>query len=203
MAQNERGAGRRPAISEDTLQEIRSRRKAGETITALAHDYGVSRQTLHNYLREPKTGTENLCPRNMRQIYRSLKQWQRLNRDFPGVDVQDYLVRMDYMNGEECCSQLLVNFQKRQVLVENTTDVPFHRAFGMKAKPNWEDFEAFLEERCMPRTRDHLRLVLEEIGVDSYDPMAIIEKTQGRMAEDQQWLKISYFMPKQERERDA
>lgn len=191
MANNERGAGRKPAISDETLWEIRRRRNAGETITALAQAYGISRQTLHNYLKEKDEDEAH------RQIYRSLKQWQRLNRDFPGVDVEDYMIRMDYMNGEECCSQLLVSFRKRQIVVENTTDVPFHRAFGMKAKPTWEDFEAFLEERCMPRTRDRLRLVLEDIGVDSYDPMAIIEKTQGRMAEDAQWLKISYFAPGQ------
>lgn len=189
MANNERGAGRKAVLSEETLQEIRRRHEAGETITALAQAYGISRQTLHNYLKEKDEG--------QRQIYRSLKQWQKLNRDFPGVDAADYMIRMDYMNGEECCSQLLVSFRKRQIVVENTTDVPFHRAFGMKAKPTWEDFEEFLEERCMPRTRDHLRLVLEDIGVDSYDPMAIIEKTQGRMAEDRQWLKISYFSPEQ------
>ena len=139
MAQNERGAGRKPTLSEETLQEIRRRHEAGETITALAQVYGVSRQTLHNYLKEPKEGH--------RRIYRSLKQWQRLNRDFPGVDVQDYMIRMDYMNGDECCSRLLVSFQKRQVVAENTTDVPFHRAFGMKAKPTWEDFEEFLEDQ--------------------------------------------------------
>ena len=189
MANNERGAGRKPAISEETLQQIRRRYESGETITALAQAYGISRQTIYNNLKEKDE--------SHRQIYRSLKQWQRLNRDFHGVDAADYMIRMDYMNGEECCSRLLVSFNKRQVLVENTTDVPFHRAFGMKAKPTWEDFEEFLEERCMPRTRDHLRLVLEDIGVDSYDPMAIIEKTQGRMAEDGQWLKISYFAPEQ------
>lgn len=190
MANNERGAGRKPALAEEALQEIRRRHEEGETITALAQAYGISRQTIHNYLKEKDEG--------QRQIYRSLKQWQKLNRDFPGVDVADYMIRMDYMNGEECCSQLLVSFRKRRIVVENTTDVPFHRAFGMKAKPTWEDFEEFLEERCMPRTRDHLRLVLEDIGVDSYDPMAIIEKTQGRMAEDRQWLKISYFSPEQQ-----
>lgn len=189
MANNERGAGRKPAISKEVLCEIRRRHEAGETVTALAQAYGISRQTLHNYLREKEEG--------QRQIYRSLKQWQKLNQDFRGVDAGDYMIRMDYMNGEECCSQLLVSFRKREVLVANTTDVPFHRAFGMKAKPTWEDFEEFLEERCMPRTRDRLRLVLEDIGVDSYDPMAIIEKTQGRMAEDRQWLKIFYFAPEQ------
>jgi hypothetical protein len=28
------------------------------------------------------------------------------------------------------------------------------------------------------------------LGLDEYDPLAIIEKTGGRMAEDQQWLTI-------------
>lgn len=195
MAQNERGAGRKPAISEETIQEIRRRHGSGETVTDLAKAYGVSRQTLHRYLKEPED--------EQRQIYRSLRQWQRLNQDFSGVNVQDYRIRMDYMNGDECCSQLLVSFQRRQVVVENRTDIPFHRAFGMKAKPTWEDFEEFLEERCVPRTRDRLRLVLEDIGVDSYDPMTIIEKTKGRMAEDQQWLKISYFAPGQGHESNA
>ena len=191
MSQNERGAGRKPAISEEALREIRRRHEAGETVTALARAYGVSRQTMHSYLREPEDAH--------RKIYRSLKQWQRLNRDFPGVDVRDYMIRMDYMNEDECCSRLLVSFRNRKVVVENGTDIPFHRAFGMKAKPTWKDFEEFLEERCMPRTRDRLRLVLEDIGVDSYDPMAIIEKTQGRMAEDRQWLRITYFDPEEER----
>ncbi|MDE6673706.1 MAG: Hin recombinase [Acetatifactor sp.] len=189
MANNVRGAGRKPVLAEETLDEIRRRHEEGEPITALAQAYGISRQTLYNYLKEKDEG--------QRRIYRSLRQWQKLNRDFHGVDAADYMIRMDYMNGEECCSRLLVSFSKRQIVVENTTDVPFHRAFGMKAKPTWEDFEEFLEERCMPRTRDHLRLVLEDIGVDSYDPMAIIEKTGGRMAEDRQWLKISYFAPEQ------
>ncbi|MDE5893551.1 MAG: helix-turn-helix domain-containing protein, partial [Acetatifactor sp.] len=40
MANNERGAGRKPAISEETLQEIRRRYEAGEKVTALAQAYG-------------------------------------------------------------------------------------------------------------------------------------------------------------------
>lgn len=190
MAHNERGAGRKQALSKEMLQEIHRRHEAGETVTALAGIYGVSRQTLHRYLKE-STPAESSS--GERLICRSLKEWQRLNRDFPGVDVRDYTLRMDYMNGGECCSRLLVSFQNRQVVAANETDVPFHRAFGIKARPTWEDFQAFLEERCMPRARDRLRLILEDIGVDSYDPMAIIEKTQGRMAEDGQWLKLTYF----------
>lgn len=192
MAHNERGAGRKRTLSKETLLEIRRRHEAGETLTALAAMYGVSRQTLHRSLNE---SSPEESASGERLICRSLKEWQRLNRDFPGVDVRDYRVRMDYMNDTACCTRLLISFQKQQIVAANETDVPFHRAFGIKARPTWEDFEAFLEERCMPKARDRLRLVLEDIGVDSYDPMAIIEKTQGRMAEDKQWLKLSYFVP--------
>lgn len=35
-----------------------------------------------------------------------------------------------------------------------------------------------------------LQSYLEAIGVTEYDPLQIIQKTKGRMAEDQQWLEI-------------
>ena len=48
----------------------------------------------------------------------------------------------------------------------------------------------FLESRCVPRERDGLQYYLEELGLDEYDPLAIIRKTQGRMAEDNCSIKI-------------
>ena len=63
-------------------------------------------------------------------------------------------------------------------------------AFGNNQTPTWEDFQVFLEERCIPRARAGLREYLDTIGVDSYDPLQIIRKTAGRMAEDQRWLKV-------------
>lgn len=56
--------------------------------------------------------------------------------------------------------------------------------------PSWLDFLNFLEERCIPRDRAGLREYLETIGVDEYDPIEIIQKTFGRMAEDGQWLEM-------------
>ena len=46
MKQNVRGAGRRRALPAETISIIKKRQDAGETITALAAEYGVSRQTL-------------------------------------------------------------------------------------------------------------------------------------------------------------
>ena len=62
--------------------------------------------------------------------------------------------------------------------------------FGNNQNPSWEDYLHFLESRCIPRTRAGLREYLETIGVDHYDPLEIIRKTQGRMAEDDLWLTV-------------
>ena len=48
----------------------------------------------------------------------------------------------------------------------------------------------FLEERCVPRQRDGIQEYLEALGLDEYDPWEIVKHTQGRMAEDQQWIEV-------------
>lgn len=47
-----------------------------------------------------------------------------------------------------------------------------------------------MESRCFPRTRDYLKWVLRDLGLDCYEPLAIIKKTSGRMADDDMWLEI-------------
>lgn len=184
---NERGAGRKPALTKQKLEEIRRQLEQGKSITQLAQEYHVSRQTLSKYLNPKKQQTE--------EIYRTYSKWQQLNSCFGEKNVTDYTIRMDFMNDDECCTCLLIDCKRQRVLIKNTTDILLHRAFGIKQKPSWQDFEEFLEERCFPRTRAHLRLVLKDVGVDSYDPLAIVEKTGGRMAEDNQWLKIMHYVP--------
>lgn len=185
---NERGAGRKQALTEAEIAQIRARRDAGETLTTLAQEYGVSRQTLSGYLNRKDGEMERIC--------RTYRKWAELNHRFRGVETQDYMMRMDFMCNEECCTQILVDFRRERIEIVNTTDDIIHRAFGIKAKPTWEDFMEFLESRCFPRTRDQLRVVLKDLELDFYDPLAIVEKTKGRMAEDFQWLQITYFEPK-------
>ena len=190
---NERGAGRKPAFDKREQEEIRRQHDSGKSVTQLAQKYRVSRQTLSKYL-NPKEQEEPAFLQ-MEEIYRTYSKWQKLNSCFGVENVADYTLRMDFMNGEECCTHLLIDCRRKKILIQNTTDVLLHRAFGVKPKPNWQDFEFFLEERCFPGTRAHLRLVLQDIGVDSYDPLAIVEKTKGRMAEDNQWLRIIHYQP--------
>lgn len=93
-------------------------------------------------------------------------------------------------DGDDLCSTIYADFTERAVIVENQAVSPIKTAFGNNSLPDWKDFQRFLEERCIPRQRSGLREYLETLGLDEYDPFAIIEKTGGRMAEDGQWLTI-------------
>lgn len=93
-------------------------------------------------------------------------------------------------DGDDLCSTIYADFTVQVLAVENQAVPTIKTAFGNNLLPNWEDFQRFLAERFIPRQRAGLREYLETLGLGEYDPLAIIEKTGGRMAEDQQWLTI-------------
>ena len=57
-------------------------------------------------------------------------------------------------------------------------------AFGVNQNPTWNDLQELLESRCVPRQRDGLRYYLAELGLEKYEPLEIIRRAEGRMAED-------------------
>lgn len=95
-----------------------------------------------------------------------------------------------FYDGQRLCTTIRADFTAKTVSAENHAVDPVKTAFGNNPRPSWTDFQAFLEERCVPRQRAGLREYLEAIGVEEYDPLQIIQKTKGRMAEDQQWLEV-------------
>ena len=97
---------------------------------------------------------------------------------------------LKYYNGEILCTEICSDFSEKSVRVKNHTDQMIKTAFGKNETPSWDEFVAFLEERCVPRGREGIREYLETIGVDEYDPFEIIKKTAGRMAEDDQWIEL-------------
>ena len=96
-------------------------------------------------------------------------------------------------DGNNLCTTIYADFTKEMLKVENHISDPVKTAFGNNPFPTWEDFQFFLEERCIPRQRAGLREYLEVIGVIEYNPIEIIKKTAGRMAEDNQWLEMEYL----------
>lgn len=99
-------------------------------------------------------------------------------------------VRLWYMHEQTPCTMIDVDDRKRNVTIKNFTEHLMFRAFGVNESPTYAQYEEFLESRCFPRTRDKMKLMLQELNIPFYDPFLIIEKTEGRMAEDHFWIKI-------------
>jgi len=99
-----------------------------------------------------------------------------------------------FFDGNRLCTTIYADFTDEKVIAENHISDPVKTAFGNNFSPTWEDFQFFLQERCIPRQRSGLRAYLEAIGVGEYDPIEIISKTAGRMAEDNQWLEMEKYL---------
>ena len=110
-----------------------------------------------------------------------------LNKPLDG----DYVMRLDFMFKQKVCTEIYVDFEHKQIKIINRTNDIMKRAFGVNENPTWEDFESFLEERCFPNSRAMKKTILQRIGVDSYDPLQILELNKGRTAEDNQYINFT------------
>lgn len=160
--QNVRNAGRKARFGEEEIAGILQMDREGRKVTEIAEIMGTSRQTIYKYLENEK----------------------RLKED------ANVTMRMKYMYNDVLCTVIDVDFLHQKIYIDNRVNVPVFRAFGVIEHPTWEDFEYFLESRCFPRSRAGLKRLLKELGIAYYDPLLIIEKTQGRMAEDHHWIEI-------------
>lgn len=99
-------------------------------------------------------------------------------------------IRLFYMHGNTVCTVIDVDDMLQKVMIRNYTDNLLYRAFGKEEHPTYKDYEEFLESRCFPEGRDKMKIMLKQYDIPFYDPFLIIEKTEGRMAEDDFWIKI-------------
>ena len=114
---------------------------------------------------------------------------------------KNYTLRMTYMHRQNPSTIIDVDFLNERIPIKNRTDDILYRAFGVVENPTWEQFQEFLYDRCFPKTRGNIKSILKDLKLDSYDPLQIIEKTKGKTADDNLWLKFKYFP--QRRELDA
>ena len=94
------------------------------------------------------------------------------------------------MHKSRLCTLIDVDENNQSVIVRNFVDNIMFRAFGAAKEVTYQMYEEFLESRCFPKSRDKMKLVLGELDIPFYDPIMIIEKTEGRMAEDDFWIRI-------------
>ena len=104
-----------------------------------------------------------------------------------------YTLRLTLMYQTRPCTVIDVDFLNQRIRIQNRTDDLLHRAFGVIEEPTWADFEQFLLDRCFPRTRGNTADILTAMGLQSFDPLQIMEKTKGHMAEDHLWVRFQYY----------
>ena len=95
-----------------------------------------------------------------------------------------------FYSGDVLCTKICADITAKKVAIKNETEDILQTAFGVEQKPNWGEYMDFLQERCIPKTRDGIQYYLKELGLEVYDPLEIIRKTEGRMAEDNHWIRI-------------
>ena len=100
------------------------------------------------------------------------------------------LIKLNYYNNNDLCTVIIADYTAQSVKFENYTDNSNYTAFGVKSTASWQDYNNFLKDRCVPESRMGLRHYLNSIKVDEYNPLEIIKKTNGKMAEDSQWLDV-------------
>lgn len=106
------------------------------------------------------------------------------------VPVKKKPLRLWYMHKQNVCTIIDVDEMNREVEIVNYTDNLIFKAFGSEEQPTFKQYEEFLQSRCFPESRDKMKLILKDLDLPFYDPFMIIEKTEGRMAEDDFWIRI-------------
>ncbi len=107
-----------------------------------------------------------------------------------GIACNHDMKRFNYYNESTLCTTIYADFTDKVVKIKNEEQPNILLAFGSNSMPLWEDFISFLNERCVPKSRDGIKYYLNELGLSEYNPFEIIKKTEGRMAEDKQWLEV-------------
>lgn len=112
-----------------------------------------------------------------------------LFRDYT-LDPAPYNMRLYYYYRSFLCTIIDVNERRRTVQIRNYVDDLQMRAFGVVEHPNFDQYEEFLESRCFPRQADKMKIRLRELDLPFYDPIMIVEKTEGRVEGDEFWIRL-------------
>lgn len=171
-----------PAVTATEISN--TRKKLGVTQKEFARLIGTSIKTVERWECSDKPITGPIVC-----LLRILNEYPAIIEKFV-IPEKRLPVRLLYMHNNDICTIIDVDERKREVAIHNVTSRTMYRAFGMNEHPKFEEYLEFLQSRCFPVERDKLKLVLRDLDIPFYEPFMIIEKTEGRMAEDDFWIKI-------------
>ena len=169
-------------LSSEELKRIR--KKLNCTQQVFADFLGVSKKTVEHWEQGNTTVTGPAV--TLIRILKEQPEWF----EYYKVPPKEYPIRLWYMFRNEVCTLIDVNEAEQRVRIRNYTDRLQFRAFGRTERPSFSQYEDFLESRCFPRGRDMMKVELKKLDIPFYDPFLIIEKTEGRMEEDEFWIRV-------------
>ncbi len=170
-----------------TSEDIRLARDIlNMTQKEFAEFVNVSKRTVERweYTEEPITGPITIL---LDMIIKNHNLPQTLT-----IPEKNYNMRLWYMYHSFVCTIIDVDEMDRKIDIHNFITNPIYRAFGVNTEPTYDEYEEFIRSRCFPESRDKLKLELKKLDIPFYDPIMIIEKTKGQMADDDFWIKIEW-----------
>lgn len=171
--------------NEVTSEDIkRIRKKLSLTQVGFAHLVNVSVKTVERWETDNKSITGPIVT-----LVKILNEYPRIAEEYE-IPQKKEPMRLWYMLKNEVCTIIDVNEREKRIQIYNYTKDNIKRAFGKNEYPTFEEYEEFLESRCFPRSRDKMKIMLKELDLPFYEPLMIIEKTFGKMAEDEFWIRI-------------
>jgi len=100
------------------------------------------------------------------------------------------VLRFEYLDMDVVTADVEVDFAARKIKYQTYTENIYALPFGNKMNPNMIDLNRFFESRCFPKERRNWRQLLDDLGLDTYDPLEIVKKTHGRQLEDYCWIRF-------------
>lgn len=170
------------AINKNDLKKLR--KKLSVTQAEFANLVNVSKKTIERW----ETSEDDIVG-PITTLFYFLNNDLSLTEDIEEPD-KKYPLRLKYYFRKQLCSIIDVDERNRRVEVYNYQTELIYKAFGNINSPTYEEYEEFLASRCIPKERDKIKIHLKELNIPFYEPMLIIEKTKGKMAEDEFWLEI-------------
>ena len=103
---------------------------------------------------------------------------------------------MYYMFEYDTCAKIEICYpgdliKGPTVLVENYSSEWYKLPFGKRVGPfSYKDLLKVLENRCFPRTRANCKQLLQEVGLNYYDPLRLVEISHGALVSDLTWIRF-------------
>lgn len=90
---------------------------------------------------------------------------------------------MCFLYRDQLCTTIDIDFRHEKIAIQNYTKKIPLRAFGVVEHPTWDDFTWFLESRCFPKTRDHAKDILKEMGLMAIPNLIALFLLSGKVVE--------------------